>query len=259
MILDDIVAWKRAEVEKRRADHPQHELEKRAELRMPRPFEKSLVCEGRLRVLAEIKRASPSAGVIRGEADAARLAAVMEEAGASALSVLTDARYFCGSLDDMAQARASIKIPVLQKDFVIDEYQVWEAAARGADAVLLIVRIIDDDTLIRLYELAGRLSLGRLVETHTRADIARALSLGCTLLAINNRDLSNFEVDISTTLTLMEYVPAPVRVVSQSGIRTASDALRLFEAGVSAIQVGESLMRAGDPGARLRELLSLIA
>jgi len=258
VILDDIVAWKRTEVEARRKAMPLARLEKNARSHVARPFEGSLVNENRLSVLAEIKRASPSAGLIREEADAAALAASMEGAGADALSVLTDRKYFAGSLEDMAAARGATEIPVLEKDFVIDEYQVWEAAAWGADAVLLIVRVLDDTRMKDLYQLAKGLSLGCLVEVHTWRDLNRALTIEPPLLGINNRDLTTFTVDIATTLEMMPALPESVSVVSQSGISTPQEALKLFDAGVKAIQVGESLMRASDPGAKIGELLSLI-
>ncbi len=258
MILDEIVAWKRKEVDQRRAVTPLSALEKRIEPGGRRGFVKSLTREGRLSVLAEIKRASPSAGVIREGADAAELARAMECAGAQALSVLTDARYFSGNLEDLRAARGAILIPVLEKDFVIDAYQVHEAAAWSADAVLLIVRILSDEEFSLLYDLAVALGLDCLVEVHSRDDLERALLVAPSLVGINNRDLSTFKVDISTTLTLMPYVPASVKVVSQSGISRPEEAARLFEAGVSAIQVGESIMRAGDPGAKIRELLSSV-
>lgn len=258
MILDDIVAWKRQEVERRRAAVPTADLEKRVSPAARRRFVSSLSREGRLSILAEIKRASPSAGRISDAADPAALARTMETAGANALSVLTDKRYFDGSLEDLANARQAVSIPVLQKDFIIDEYQLFEAAAWGADAVLLIVRILQQEKLETLYRTAGRLSLDCLVEVHSRADLQRALALDPSLIGINNRDLSTFTVDIGTTLALMPLVPSAVKVVSQSGISDAGEARRLFEAGVSAIQVGESIMRAEDPAAKIRELLGSV-
>jgi indole-3-glycerol phosphate synthase len=233
-------------------------LEKRIEPGGRRGLAASLAREGRLSVLAEIKRASPSAGMIREGADATELARAMEAAGAQALSVLTDARYFSGSLEDLRTARGAIGIPVLEKDFIIDAYQVHEAAAWSADAVLLIVRILSDEEFSHLYDLAVELGLDCLVEVHSRGDLERALLLAPSLVGINNRDLSTFTVDINTTLKLMPSVPANVKVVSQSGISRPEEAKRLFEAGVSAIQVGESIMRAGDPGAKIRELLSSV-
>jgi indole-3-glycerol phosphate synthase len=258
VILDVIVAWKRREVAERKAQTPLAGIEARARSAKPRPFEKSLVIQRRLCILAEIKRSSPSAGAIRAKADPAALARSMERAGANALSVLTDSEYFSGSLDDLALARAAVSIPVLEKDFVIDPWQVYEAAAAGADAVLLIVRILGDKELSSLSALAKSLSLGCLVEAHTAADLKRAVAAGARLVGINNRDLDTLEVDINTTLQLMPHVPTGVTVVSQSGISTPQQALTLYQAGVSAIQVGESLMRAADPGAKIRELLALM-
>lgn len=257
MILDEIVAWKRKEVELRKARRPMAVLE-RAPRGPVRPFEKALRRPGALAVLAEIKRASPSAGDIRRVVDIPVVASSLEKAGADALSVLTDGKYFKGSLSDMALARKGVSIGVLEKDFVIDEYQIYEAAAEGADAVLLIVRILADSELSRLLALSRDIGLGCLVETHTGDDVKRAVAAGAGLIGINNRDLATFEVDIATTLELMPVVPSGAAVVSQSGISTAQQARRLFDAGVAAIQVGESLMRADDPGAKLGELLSLI-
>jgi indole-3-glycerol phosphate synthase len=258
VILDEIIAWKRREVAARKAARPERDLEKVAGQAARRPFEKSLVRPGRLSILAEIKRASPSAGTIRRAADPKLLAASMEGARANALSVLTDEKYFAGSLRDLADARSAVSIPVLEKDFVIDEYQVREAAVAGADAVLLIVRILSDGELAAFYKLAKGLGLGCLVEVHTADDLQRALAAGAKLIGINNRDLATFEVDIETTLALMPRVPKGVHVVSQSGISRPDQVKRLFDAGVAAIQVGESLMRADDPGAKIRELLSLV-
>jgi indole-3-glycerol phosphate synthase len=257
VILDEIVAWKRREVELRRAKRPLSALEK-APRSPARPFEKALRKPGTLAVLAEIKRASPSAGDIRPDVDIPAVASSMEKAGADALSVLTDEKYFKGSLADMALARASVSLGVLEKDFVIDEYQIHEAAASGADAILLIVRILTDAELARFFAVSKSIGLGCLVETHTSDDVRRAAAVGAGLIGINNRDLSTLRVDVATTLDLMPGVPAGAAVVSQSGISTPEQAKLLFEAGVSAIQVGESLMRAYDPGAGLRQLLSLI-
>ncbi len=209
-------------------------------------------------MLAEIKRGSPSAGVIREDADPRLIASRMEEAGAAALSVLTDSKYFSGSFEDMRAAREAVALPVLEKDFVIDEYQVYEAAAAGADAVLLIVRILSDEEISRFYELAGGLGLGRLVEVHDESDLSRAMKVAPRLIGINNRDLSTFTVDIENTLRLMPLVSDETKVISQSGITETAQAARLHDAGVAGIQVGESLMRADDPGAKIRELLSSV-
>jgi len=258
MILDEIVAWKRKEVAARKAARPLEDLQRAVAVGRARPFEGSLASPGRLSLLAEIKRASPSAGAIRLDVDPPKAAAAMEKAGANALSVLTDEKYFKGSLDDLKAARAAVALPVLEKDFVVDEYQIFEAAAAGADAVLLIVRILGERELEGLYERAKGLGLGVLVEAHTREDLERAARVKPRLVGINNRDLATFKVDVETTLRLLPYVPRGAAVVSQSGIKTAEEAKRLFDAGVSAIQVGESLMRAEDPGGKVRELLRLV-
>jgi indole-3-glycerol phosphate synthase len=208
-------------------------------------------------LIAECKRRSPGAGPIRPDLDPGRLAAAYARAGARALSVLTDERYFGGATADLVGARAAVSLPVLRKDFTIDPLHVVEARAAGADAVLLIVRILDDAALRRLRDEATRRGMAVLVEVHDRAELQRALNLGAAIIGINNRDLSTFRTDLSTTLTLLDDVPDDVIVVSESGIRDRSDVDRLGDAGVDAVLVGETLLRAPDPGAAAAALASV--
>jgi indole-3-glycerol phosphate synthase len=208
------------------------------------------------RVIAEIKRASPSAGDIRKGADAAVIAMDYERHGAAALSVLTDREFFGGALKDLTAARVRSTIPVLRKDFVIDPLQVWEARAAGADAVLLIVAALDDAALRDLAALAARLGVAALVEVHDAGEARRAVDAGAQVIGVNHRDLRSFEMDMTLSARLRPMLPAGTVMVAESGIRTAADVRAMAEAGADAILVGEALMREPSPGAALRALLS---
>jgi indole-3-glycerol phosphate synthase len=212
----------------------------------PRDFNSALRRPGEVALIAEIKRRSPSAGWIREDLSAAEAAAAYASAGAAALSVLTDTDYFGGGLDDLQSARAAVSLPVLRKDFMIDPVQLWEARAAGADAVLLIVRILDDAQLKELGALAEELGMGVLVEVHTAAELERALRADASIIGINSRDLDTFHTDLNVAITLAATIPAGRLVVAESGIRTASDLELVGRAGASAVLVGESLMRQPD-------------
>jgi indole-3-glycerol phosphate synthase len=207
-------------------------------------------------VIAEFKRRSPSAGTLRERPDVIELVGAYERGGAAAVSILTEGPHFDGSLEDLREARAACALPILRKDFVVDPYQLHEARAAGADAVLLIVAALEQPMLRALHEQAGELGLDVLVEVHTRAELARANEVGARLIGINNRDLRDFSVDVERTFALLGEVPDGVAVVSESGIATAQQLRRLGERGVQAVLVGETLMRSPDPQAALRELLS---
>ena len=259
-ILDEIVASKRREVENGRRRMPLEELEARAAEAPPvRDFRAALAQAGPIRLIAEVKKASPSAGVIRPDFDPVAIARTYQAHGASCLSILTDVPYFQGHLSYLARVRASVVIPLLRKDFVIDEYQVVEARMAGADAVLLIAEILDDAQL-RVAP-ASRVpqpsACPPLVEFHDPANLPRVLASGADLIGINNRDLTRFVTDLDLTLRLRDQVPADVVLVSESGIRNRADVERLEQAGVSAILVGESLMRQDDIGRAVDELLGL--
>lgn len=257
-LLDEIVAAKRVALAGRRTAVPRSALEARAAaLPAPRDLAAALTLRGpaRIRLLAELKRASPVAGLLARGFDPIPRAPEYVAAGAAALSVLTDP-HFQGSLADLVAVRAAVDCPVLQKDFVVDEYQLWEARAHGADAVLLIVSILEPARLHDLYRAARALGLSALVEVHDEGELDRAADLGAGLLGINNRDLKTFRTDLATTERLAPRAPAGVRLVSESGIATRADVARVAAAGVHAVLVGEALSRSGDLAAKVRELLA---
>ena len=244
-ILDRIVEVKRDEVRALRGRAS--ELSSRAkDAAPPRGFAAALRHPAEVRLLAEVKRRSPSAGEIRPGADPVEVAQAYQEGGAAALSVLTDRQFFGGELDFLVRVRQSVTLPVLRKDFVIDALQVHEARAAGADAVLLIVRILSDAQLADLHGLVRELGMDALVEVHTAGEMERALAAGCTLAGVNNRDLSTFVTDLDLSIRLAAAVSGEVTLVAESGIRTAADVDRLGAAGFDAILVGESLMRQPD-------------
>jgi indole-3-glycerol phosphate synthase len=212
---------------------------------------------GRLGVIAEVKKASPSVGLIDPDFDPVRQAKRYLDGGASCLSILTDEKYFQGSLGYLAEISRFSAAPLLRKDFTIHEVQIHEASVAGADAILLIVAALDDDTLRRLYDEAKGFMLDVLVEVHDLREMERALELGADLIGVNNRNLKTFEVDLATTETLADEVPDDVLLVSESGIKTPADALRVLEAGANAVLIGESLMRANDPSREIEEYLAL--
>jgi indole-3-glycerol phosphate synthase len=223
----------------------------------PRDFRAPLARAGSVSLIAECKRRSPGAGPIRPDLVPGELAHAYESAGAAALSVLTDETYFGGSTRDLGDARGSVSIPVLRKDFTLDPLQVHEARAAGADAVLLIVRILSDDALGSLLRLSRSLGMAALVEVHDRGELDRALRAEADIIGVNNRDLATFTTDLDTTLRLVGVIPDDVVVVSESGIRGPADVRRLGDAGVDAVLVGESLLRAADPGAAAAELAGI--
>lgn len=254
-ILDRIVETKRHEIEAGRARLPEAELERRlADAAPTRGFAAPLRGPGEVRVIAEVKKASPSAGVIRADFDPVEIARTYERHGAACISVLTDAPYFQGGLDHLTAVRAAVRCPLLRKDFILDRYQLLEARLAGADAALLIAELLPGDQLAVLHREAVALGLDVLVELHDADQLPRVLASGATLVGINNRDLRTFETRLGHTLDLMPHVPAGVAVVSESGIRTHADLRRLADAGVQAVLVGESLMRSPDVGAALDAL-----
>ena len=256
-LLDDIVARKAVDVAARRQAVPRAALDARAAT-LPAPRSLAAALTPRppetIRILAELKRASPVAGVLARGFDPVARAPEYVAGGAAALSVLTDP-HFQGSLADLDTVRAAVDCPVLEKDFVVDEYQLWEARAHGADAVLLIVAILDPARLTDLYQAAKGLGLSVLVEVHQEAELRRAAELGAGVIGVNNRDLTTFRTDLATTERLAPRVPRGACLVSESGIATRADVLRVRAAGAHAVLVGESLSRSGDPRGKLRELL----
>ena len=257
-ILEEIVDSKRREVSESKRRMPIDELEAQAAEAPPvRDFRGALAGPGPIRLIAEVKKASPSAGLIRADFDPVAIARTYQAHGADCLSVLTDAPYFGGHLSYLARVRASVAIPILRKDFLIDEYQVVEARMAGADAILLIAEILDDDRLASLQARARALGMAALVELHDEANLDRVLASGADLVGVNNRDLTRFVTDLEQTFRLRPRVPERVLFVSESGIHARSDVERLESAGVDAILVGESLMRAPDIGAAVEALLGL--
>lgn len=255
MILDDIVESTRSRVARRKSEIPLASVQEAARRQdAPRDFAGALSGQG-IALIAEVKRASPSKGPLRPDLDASSLARMYRESGAAAISVLTEPDYFQGSFPDLEAARASSGLPVLCKDFIIDRYQVWEARAHGADAVLLIAAVLSQQELLDLQDIAGSLGMAALVEVHNRDEMEQALQCRPGVIGINNRNLADFSVDLGTTTSLRPLVPPGIPVVSESGIHTRDDVIALQEAGVQAILVGEALVTAADTAATIGALL----
>ncbi len=254
-MMEQLIAAAREGVEARRRDLPQADLESQLSARAEdRPFNEALVRPG-LSVIAEFKRRSPSAGQIAAtDLDLAGQVQAYERGGAAALSVLTDETHFGGSLDDLRAARAACGLPIIRKDFIVDPYQLYEAAVNGADAVLLIVAALGDEELRSLRQEARSIDLDCLVEVHDDEELERALEAGAEVIGINNRNLDDMSVDIATTYELMPSVPAGKTVVAESGISSREELEELERVGVDAVLIGTSLMAGGDPEAKLREL-----
>ncbi|HET6656176.1 MAG TPA: indole-3-glycerol phosphate synthase TrpC [Gammaproteobacteria bacterium] len=257
-ILQRILATKRNEVAAGKQKRPLAALREAAtDLPSPRGFRHALddkIAQGEAAVIAEIKRASPSAGLLRDPFDVGAIASSYAAAGAACLSVLTDETYFGGHGRNIKLARSAASLPALRKDFIIDPWQIYESRLLGADALLLIVAALDNACLAELLELTAAVGLDALVEVHEGVELERALAAGAGLVGINNRDLKTFNTDIATTLDLAPRLPTGVTLVTESGIRTGGDVARLREQGVHGFLVGEAFMRAPEPGAKLREL-----
>ncbi|GAA0887706.1 MAG TPA: indole-3-glycerol phosphate synthase TrpC [Rhodanobacter sp.] len=260
-ILNRILARKAEEVAERRARLPEAELIARiADLPGTRGFAAAIEAKidaGLPAVIAEVKKASPSKGLIRTNFDPAAIARSYAAAGAACLSVLTDSDFFQGSEAFLQQAREACSLPVLRKDFIIDAYQVYEARAIGADCVLLIVSALDDDVLLQLSLLAAELDMDVLCEVHDEEELERAMALPVPLIGVNNRNLRNFETSLETSLTLQGLIEYDRILVAESGIHTPEDVARLRAGGIQAFLVGEAFMRAEDPGTELRRLFSI--
>ncbi len=259
-ILDEIMAVKRQEVAAAIKRKPLAAMRADAESRvLTRDFVGAMrkkIAAGQAAVIAEVKKASPSKGVLRADFIPADIAQSYAEHGAACLSVLTDSQFFQGSTEYLKQARASCDLPVLRKDFLVDAYQVYEARAMGADCILLIAACLDDAQMQAFEALAMSLDMAVLVEVHDRTELDRVLKLRTPLLGINNRNLKTFEVSLETTLGLRAAVPADRLLITESGVSTAADVRRLREAGIQAFLVGEAFMRADDPGQALATLFA---
>lgn len=253
-MIEQLISGAQEGVDRRRREVPQADLESRLSGRgEDRPFSEALV-RPHLSLIAEFKRRSPSAGEIAGEAVVADQVGAYERGGAAALSILTDEAHFGGSLDDLRAARAACDLPIIRKDFIVDPYQLYEAAVHGADAVLLIVRALDDHDLSLMHNEARAIDLDVLVEVHDADELERALALDVDVIGINNRNLDEGTVDVATTYELMPDVPAGKTVVAESGISSREELEELERVGVDAVLIGGALMEASDPEAKTREL-----
>lgn len=256
MILDEIVNNKLKEVARRKREVPLAVLKSKLATSPPtRDFRKAISSPGRINIIAEIKRASPSAGVMIEDFSSEELARIYEKNGASALSILTDEKFFRGELKDLKKARKASSLPILAKEFIVDEYQIYEARIRGADALLLIARILDREKLRKYLDLASRLDLDCLVEIHTEKEWQEIKDLPLEIVGINNRNLENFEVDLNMSFNLIKKIPSDKTVVSESGINNKKEIYRLRESRIDAFLIGEALLKSKDVGKKLRELL----
>lgn len=255
-ILDKIIATKRQELQAAQAARPLSELRVAAvDAPAVRDFFVPLAQPGPIKLIAEVKKASPSVGTIREDFDPVRIAQIYEAHGAACISVLTDESYFQGSLDYLRAVKRNVQIPVLRKDFIIDTYQLWEARAAGADAILLIAECLDNCTLSKLYNETIEIGMTPLIELYDVANLPMVLETGTNLIGVNNRNLHTFEVDLNHTLNLRREIPDSCVLVGESGIKKRADALRLEAGGVNAMLVGESLMRQPDIATATDELL----
>ena len=256
MILDTIVAYKQEEVRLQKDQLPLSELRQVLfDVSPTRDFKTAISTPGQINLIAEVKKASPSKGIIRQDFDPTAIAQIYQSSGASAISILTDERFFQGSLSYLTAIRENTSIPLLRKDFIIDEYQIYQARAAGADAILLITAILEVTQMQSFLNKAHSLNLDCLVEVHTESELKRALDTDAQIIGINNRDLKTFQTNLDTTLRLRKLIPKDKFVVSESGIHSRQDVEMLQEFGINAILVGESLMRSTDISAKVKELM----
>jgi indole-3-glycerol phosphate synthase len=256
MILDKIIENKRSEVERTKKSIPLDFLKSELQnLDNTKGFYDSISPDGSIKVIAEIKRASPSKGVLRSDFNPVEISKSYASGGASAISVLTDSRFFKGSLEHLKDIRSSVEIPLLRKDFIIDPYQIYESRFYGADAILLIVAALESTILRELLELAHSLDMDAIVEIHDQRELDKAIEAGSKIIGINNRDLRTFAVSLETSLRLCRLIPREKIIISESGIGSSEDIKRLRAAGISVLLIGETFMRAHSPGEELRKLL----
>ena len=256
MILSRIIEEKRRVVEEAKRLKPQEELIKEIKNISARSsFRKNISRPHHINLIAEIKKASPSKGIIRGDFNPAKIAMTYQANGASAISVLTDERFFEGKLEYIKMIKEHVSLPVLRKDFIIDEYQIYESVAAGADAILLIAELFSANELTNFYNLAVSLGLDALIEVHSEEDTGKALATGADIIGINNRDLHTFKVDLGVTQKLLRMLPAGKIRVSESGIRTYEDVMFLKSIGINAVLIGEAFMEATDIAAKMREIM----
>ena len=256
MILDSIIEHKQKELQIEQEQIPLAKLKsKLADLPSTKDFKKAISQPDSISLIAEVKKKSPSKGIIREDFDPVSIAKIYAENGATAISVLTDVKFFDGKLEYLTAIREEVDVPLLRKDFTIDPYHIYQARVTGADAVLLIVAVLSSEQLCEFVEIASSLSMASLVEVHTESELDIALNIGAEIIGINNRDLRTFNTDLATTYKLRESIPSNKVVVSESGIYTRADVESLHEAGIDAILVGESLMRSQDIGEKVHKLI----
>ncbi len=256
MILSRIIEEKRREVDNAQKRIPLNEIKKKAEgIYINSMFRKNIARRGHINLIAEIKKSSPSKGIIRGQIDPIKIALTYQVAGASAISVLTDERFFDGKLEYIKMIKERVTIPILRKDFIIDEYQIYESAVAGADAILLIAHILTQEELDRYLGIAKALGMDVLVEVHNEEEMEKAVRSHAAIIGINNRDLVNFNVDMATTHRLIRLIPENRTIVSESGIESYEQVMFLKSLGVNAVLIGEAFMRAENIGAKVRELM----
>lgn len=250
--LDEILELKRVRVEQAKTKNPNPKIQ--AE-RPKHDLRKALETSDGINIIAEIKRASPSKGIINDQIDVAQVAKMYEDGGATAISVLTEEDRFKGSLDDLKLVRENVSIPILRKDFVFDEFQIYEACEAGANIILLIVAMLDDETLAKLFDVAeNKLGLDALVEVHTLEELERAKKLGAKIIGVNNRDLHSFNVSLDVSRELIKHAPKDALMITESGLKTVDDILELKELGYKGFLIGETLMRSGNAEEELRKL-----
>lgn len=257
-ILDKIYRHKLREIAKNKKQVPVEVLKKDIQKSQnTKPFGRALKSDRGISIIAEIKKASPSLGIIRNDFDPIGIAHLYEAGGASAISVLTDEKFFQGSLSHLTDVKKSVNLPVLRKDFIIDAYQVHEARSAGADAILLIAALLSKEEIQCFLELAKELDMDCLVEVHSETELQKVLQTNATIIGINNRDLATFKTDLGTTFRLRSMIPDGKVVVSESGIKSRGDVKRLIDIGIHAILVGETLMKSDDISTKLHELLGI--
>ena len=258
MILSRIIEEKRKVVDEAKRAKPQGDLIKEIKsLSVKSSFKKNISRPHHINLIAEIKKASPSKGILRGDFNPVKIAITYQAGGASAISVLTDERFFEGRLEYIPKVRGNVSIPILRKDFFIDEYQIYETVASGAEAILLIPEILSMAQMTKFYNLATELGLDCLVEVHNEEDIEKALAIGASIIGINNRDLHTFKVDLGVTQRLIRMIPQNKVIVSESGIKSYEDIMFLKSLGINAVLVGEAFMEADDIAAKMREMMHL--
>lgn len=256
MILTKIIEEKRREIDRASGRVPLGDLKKKAaSIYIKSSFKKNISRKGHVNLIAEVKKSSPSRGVIRPDFHPLQIALTYQASGSSAISVLTDERFFDGKLEYLKSIKERVTIPVLRKDFIIDEYQVYEAAVNGADAILLIAHILTHEELNRLYALAVDLGMDVLVEVHNEEEVHKALSTPAGIIGVNNRDLNTFDVDISTTQRLIHMIPENKIKVSESGIKSYEEIMFLKSLGINAVLIGETFMRSDNIGDKIREMM----